>query len=104
MMLASSTRIFHVTYVFGALAEFEMEIIRQRTMAGLEAERARGRKGGRKPTMDEGKIQAHARDARGSGARGGGRLQGDALPLRGAGRYASEVRAGVESRTRWPGK
>src|SRR5699024_8980756 len=36
--------IFHV---FGALAEFERELIRERTMAGLAAARARGRKGGR---------------------------------------------------------
>jgi DNA invertase Pin-like site-specific DNA recombinase len=34
--------IFHV---FGALAEFERELIRERTMAGLAAARARGRKG-----------------------------------------------------------
>ncbi|HEY7417257.1 MAG TPA: recombinase family protein [Ktedonobacteraceae bacterium] len=36
--------IFHV---FGALAEFEREIIRERTRAGLQASRARGRFGGR---------------------------------------------------------
>ena len=36
--------IFHV---FGALAEFERDIIRERTLAGLAAARARGRKGGR---------------------------------------------------------
>lgn len=36
--------IFHV---FGALAEFERDLIRERTKAGLEAARARGRKGGR---------------------------------------------------------
>ena len=36
--------IFHI---FGALAEFERDIIRERTKAGLEAARARGRKGGR---------------------------------------------------------
>lgn len=35
--------IFHV---FGALAEFERNLIRERTRAGLEAARARGRKGG----------------------------------------------------------
>src|SRR5947209_3115350 len=35
--------IFHI---FGALAEFERDIIRERTKAGLEAARARGRKGG----------------------------------------------------------
>jgi DNA invertase Pin-like site-specific DNA recombinase len=36
--------IFHI---FGALAEFERDLIRQRTRAGLEAARARGRRGGR---------------------------------------------------------
>jgi DNA invertase Pin-like site-specific DNA recombinase len=36
--------IFHI---FGALAEFERDIIRERTQAGLNAARARGRKGGR---------------------------------------------------------
>ena len=36
--------IFHI---FGALAEFERDIIRERTQAGLQAARARGRKGGR---------------------------------------------------------
>ena len=36
--------IFHI---FGALAEFEKEVIRERTKAGLKAARARGRVGGR---------------------------------------------------------
>lgn len=36
--------IFHV---FGALAEFERDLIRERTQAGLQAARARGRRGGR---------------------------------------------------------
>ncbi len=36
--------IFHV---FGALAEFERDLIRERTQAGLHAARARGRLGGR---------------------------------------------------------
>ncbi len=39
--------IFHI---FGALAEFEREVIRERTNAGLQAARARGRLGGR-PTL-----------------------------------------------------
>ena len=39
--------IFHI---FGALAEFEREVIRERTSAGLQAARARGRFGGR-PTI-----------------------------------------------------
>lgn len=34
-------------HLFASLAEFEREMIRERTMAGLEAARARGRKGGR---------------------------------------------------------
>jgi DNA invertase Pin-like site-specific DNA recombinase len=36
--------IFHI---FGALAEFERNLIRERTTAGLTAARARGRRGGR---------------------------------------------------------
>jgi len=36
--------IFHI---FGALAEFERNLIRERTQAGLSAARARGKKGGR---------------------------------------------------------
>jgi len=34
-------------HIIGAMAEFERDIIRERTTAGLEAARARGRKGGR---------------------------------------------------------
>jgi DNA invertase Pin-like site-specific DNA recombinase len=41
-----------VFHLFGALAEFERGIIRERTNAGLRAARARGRKGGRKPALD----------------------------------------------------
>jgi DNA invertase Pin-like site-specific DNA recombinase len=41
-----------VFHIFAALAEFERNIIRERTRAGLEAARARGRKGGRKPVLD----------------------------------------------------
>ena len=39
--------------VFGALAEFERNIIRDRTNAGLVAARARGRTGGRPKKLDE---------------------------------------------------
>jgi DNA invertase Pin-like site-specific DNA recombinase len=48
--------IFHI---FGALAEFERDIIRERTNAGLTAARARGKKGGRpkSPISDEKKLQ-----------------------------------------------
>jgi DNA invertase Pin-like site-specific DNA recombinase len=41
--------IFHI---FGALAEFERNLIRERTSAGLTAARARGRKGGRPKALD----------------------------------------------------
>ncbi len=41
---ASGMLVFHV---FGALAQFERVLIRERTMAGLAAARARGRRGGR---------------------------------------------------------
>ncbi len=40
-------------HLFGALAEFERDIIRERTMAGLEAARARGRFGGRPRSLNE---------------------------------------------------
>src|SRR4051812_1290905 len=36
-----------VFHIFGALAEFERAVIRERTRAGLQAARARGKKGGR---------------------------------------------------------
>jgi DNA invertase Pin-like site-specific DNA recombinase len=36
--------------IFATLAEFERDLIRERTMAGLAAARARGRKGGRNPS------------------------------------------------------
>ncbi len=45
--------IFHV---FGALAEFERDLIRERTKAGLQAARARGRLGGRPRVLTPGKI------------------------------------------------
>jgi DNA invertase Pin-like site-specific DNA recombinase len=38
-----------VFHIFGALAEFERDLIRERTRAGLAAARARGRRGGREP-------------------------------------------------------
>jgi DNA invertase Pin-like site-specific DNA recombinase len=46
--------IFHI---FGALAEFERNLIRERTNAGLSAARARGRKGGRPMFLDSRKRE-----------------------------------------------
>jgi len=60
---AGGRLIFHV---FGALAEFEREIIRERTMAGLESARARGRHGGRPRALDENKAKL-ARRLKGEG-------------------------------------
>lgn len=42
--------------IFAALAEFEQELIRERTMAGLQAARARGRKGGRKFGLSKAQV------------------------------------------------
>ena len=47
-----------VFHVFGALAEFERELIRERTNAGLAAARARGRVGGRPTVMTPQKVKA----------------------------------------------
>jgi DNA invertase Pin-like site-specific DNA recombinase len=44
-------------HIFGALAEFERDIIRERTNAGLAAARTRGRKGGRPLVMDSRKAK-----------------------------------------------
>ena len=46
--------IFHI---FGALADFERELIRERTKAGLGAARARGRVGGRKEKLNAKQIK-----------------------------------------------
>lgn len=51
--------IFHI---FGALAEFERELIRERTKAGLKAARVRGRLGGRPHLLTDkqiSKLQQH---------------------------------------------
>jgi len=47
---ASGKLTFHI---FGALAEFERNLIRERTQVGLAAARAKGRKGGRPPALDD---------------------------------------------------
>lgn len=46
--------IFHV---FGALGQFERDLIRERTRAGLTAAAARGRHGGRKPVVTAEKLK-----------------------------------------------
>lgn len=46
--------IFHI---FGALAEFERSLIRERTNAGLAAAKARGRVGGRRPRLSMDQIR-----------------------------------------------
>jgi DNA invertase Pin-like site-specific DNA recombinase len=43
--------------IFASLAEFERELIAERTRAGLASARARGRKGGRKPKMTAAKLR-----------------------------------------------
>lgn len=43
--------------VFAALAEFEREMIRERTRAGLAAARARGRKGGRRFALTRAQVR-----------------------------------------------
>ncbi len=51
---SSGKLIFHI---FGALAEFERNLIEDRTRAGLAAARARGRKGGRPKALNDDKRQ-----------------------------------------------
>lgn len=45
-----------VFHIFGALAEFERNLIQERTQAGLQAARARGRQGGRPKSLNETKT------------------------------------------------
>lgn len=52
-MTSGGKLIFHI---FGALAEFERDLILERTEAGLKAARARGRMGGRPPLLDTRQI------------------------------------------------
>lgn len=46
-----------VFHIFGALAEFERELTRERTKAGLNAARARGKKGGRPKKLKKSQVQ-----------------------------------------------
>lgn len=43
--------------IFASLAEFERELIRERTIAGLAAARARGKKGGRRFQLTKGQVR-----------------------------------------------
>ena len=51
---SSGRLVFHI---FAAMAEFERQLIRERTQAGLKAARARGRLGGRPTTITEHKLR-----------------------------------------------
>ena len=51
---ATGRLVFHV---FASLAEFERGLLRERTLAGLAAARARGRHGGRKPALTPAQIR-----------------------------------------------
>ena len=51
---AAGRLVFHV---FAALSEFERNLIRERTQAGLAAARARGWAGGRKPKLDDQQVR-----------------------------------------------
>ena len=46
--------IFHI---FGAIAQFERDVISERTKAGLKAARARGARGGRKPKLSDKQVR-----------------------------------------------
>ena len=61
------TLVFHI---FGALAQFERDLIREHTTAGLKAAEARGKKGGRKPVVTPDKL-ARARTHLAAGLREG---------------------------------
>jgi DNA invertase Pin-like site-specific DNA recombinase len=52
---AGGRLLFHI---MGSIAEFERQLIRDRTLAGLASARARGRKGGRRPVMTADKVRA----------------------------------------------
>ncbi|MBW8308303.1 MAG: recombinase family protein [Candidatus Paracaedibacteraceae bacterium] len=45
-------------HIFGALAQYERSLIRERIMAGLEAAKIRGKKGGRPRKIDDEKLHA----------------------------------------------
>ena len=85
--------------LFAALAEFERELIRERTLAGLASARARGRKGGRPHALSKAQVRlAQAamaqRDTKVSEPMPRARRnQGDDLPLRSARWFLEKPRA-----------
>jgi hypothetical protein len=68
--------------ILAAFAEFERDLIRERTKDGLAASTARGRNGGRKHRLTPGQVQA-ARDLRAAGRSVGeiGQLLGNGKPV-----------------------
>ena len=57
-LIDTTTAAGHLSFgIFAALAEFERELIRERTMAGLKSARARGRKGGRKFALTKAQVR-----------------------------------------------
>ena len=80
--------------IFAALAEFERELIRERTVAGLKAARARGRRGGRKFALT--KAQS---GAAGPGCDGAPRRVGVRSPAALARARPSRVRSEIRSRS-----
>jgi DNA invertase Pin-like site-specific DNA recombinase len=47
-----------ILHIFAALGQFEVELLRERTRTALAASRARGRIGGRPPTLNAVKVGA----------------------------------------------
>jgi DNA invertase Pin-like site-specific DNA recombinase len=92
--------------MFGALAEFERNLVRERTQAGLNAARARGRKSGRPKVLEPAKrplvvkLYAEKKHTIGEICQDDGDLETDALQLR---RRSQRVTcgAGVPPTRRW---
>ena len=85
--------------IFAALSEFERELISERTVAGLAAARARGRKGGRPHMMTATKLRL-AMAAMGQPETQVSRLC-EELGVTRLARKAPSFRAGMESAGRW---
>ncbi len=81
-----------VFHVFASLAEFERDLIRERTQAGLAAARARGRRGGAAHGAEPGQAQAsHPHDHRGDTDRRG-RPSARGLPVHAVPTVAADAR------------